>query len=497
MKQIRYIVLGLLTSMTVTFTGCSSDYLDTMPTDKVPEEIAASSLQNLYVNLNGIHRKMVAQDSESQGMGGEPGFAICREALGDDMTWESLSWHQTLLQWVAHRNEKDGYDYRTWRIYYGWILNANFILQNVDEFKNHEDQQLYRAVKGEALCFRAFSHFMLVQTYGKRYQAGTTNSQLGVPYRMTPTLEPMARNTVEECYTNINKDLDEAIVLLEGYEAKDINHFTSKVVMGIKARVALAQQDYATAADLSDKAIKLAEKSGQMLMNKEQLMNGFADITTDTKEALWAAMTQADQTVYFYSFYAYMSWNFNASAVRSGIKAINNLTYDKMSETDLRRQWWDPSGKAEVPNSSFIQIPYQNRKFTARSMSNAVGDYAFMRLAELYLMKAEALAHLGKTAEAQDVLTAFALTRDPEYKAKGNAGAALVEEIMTQRRIELWGEGFRWFDLKRLDLAMDRTGSNFDDSFCNILQVPAGDARWQYAIPKEELDANPLMVRNE
>jgi hypothetical protein len=86
-----------------------------------------------------------------------------------------------------------------------------------------------------------------------------------------------------------------------------------------------------------------------------------------------------------------------------------------------------------------------------------------MRLAEMYLTKAEALAHLGKTAEAQEVLTAFAVTRDPSYVSKGNTGDALVQEILTQRRIELWGEGFRWYDLKRLNLPMERTGKQLQD----------------------------------
>lgn len=498
MKKIKkYIALGLLASMSFTFNGCSSDYLETAPTNKVPEDEGTNSLKNLYAILNGIHRKMVSQDSGSQGLGGEPGFGICREALGDDMTWESQSWHQTLLQWVGHYSETNSYNYRVWRVYYGWVLNANFILGSVDEYKDDVDQQLYKTVKGEALCFRAFSHFMLVQMYAKRYQAGDANSQPGVPYRISPTLEPMARNTVAECYANINKDLDDAITLLKGYEAKDINHFTEKVVLGLKARVALAQQDYKTAADAAGQAIQIAEKEGHSLMKDEkQLMHGFSNITTETTEAVWAAMTLADQTVYFYSFYAYMSWNFNATAVRTGIKAINKLTYEKMSTTDLRRKWWDPTGKASVPSSSFTRIPYQNRKFAARSTSDAVGDYAFMRMAELYLINAEALARQGKNTEAQQVLTAFATTRDPQYKSKGNTGEALIEEIMTQRRIELWGEGFRWLDLKRLNLPLDRTNSNFDESFCRVLTVPAGDPLWQYAIPKEERDANPLMEKN-
>ena len=171
-------------------------------------------------------------------------------------------------------------------------------------------------------------------------------------------------------------------------------------------------------------------------MTGSQLNCGFANITTDTKEAMYAAMTPDDKTVYFYSYYAYMSWNFNSSAIRQGVKCINVDAYETMSETDLRRAWWDPTGEASVPSSSYAKNAYQNRKFTARSTADAVGDVAFMRLAEMYLTQAEALARAGKDSEAQAVFTKFQITRDPSYVSKGNIGDALAEEIMNSRRVE-------------------------------------------------------------
>jgi hypothetical protein len=483
--------------------GCSADYLETGPTDQTSETTVYASIENLKMALNGIHRKMVSQDGSSQGMGGEPGYIICREALGDDMTWYSSgTWHKDQLGWITHRNANSSYNYFPWRYYYRWILNANFILENIDPFEStHPD--VHHGLKGEALCFRAFAHFNMVQMYAKRYQAGAANDQPGIPYRRSSEAVEAARNTVAEVYAGINEDLDLAIQLLEGYKpeasasADRRNHFTQETAYGLKARVALAQQDYATAATAADNALQLAAKQGYALMKGDELFHGFATITTSTKEALWAAMTKSDQTIYFYSFYAYMSWNFGAAAIRSGVKSIGLGTYELMSATDLRRQWWDPTASEDdLPGTNYTAYPGQNRKFRANAVGDAVGDYAFMRIAELYLVKAEALARQGKDAEAQAVLTEFALTRDPEYKAS-NTGAALIEEIMTHRRIELWGEGFRWYDLKRLNLPVNRVGSNWNVAFCRVLEVPAGDIRWQYAIPQEELDANSLMTTNE
>jgi hypothetical protein len=95
------------------------------------------------------------------------------------------------------------------------------------------------------------------------------------------------------------------------------------------------------------------------------------------------------------------------------------------------------------------------------------------------------------------VLYDLVITRDPEYQLSTNTGAALIEEIMTHRRIELWGEGFRWLDLKRLNLPLDRTGSNHDASVAIKMEEPAGTNLWQYLITRDEINANANMVQNE
>ena len=88
------------------------------------------------------------------------------------------------------------------------------------------------------------------------------------------------------------------------------------------------------------------------------------------------------------------------------------------------------------------------------------------------------------------------VNRDTAYTTTTNTGAALIEEIMDSRRIELWGEGFRWFDLKRLNLPIHRGGSNYDIAFCGFLDKAQGEKGWMFEIPKEETDFNPLMEKN-
>ncbi len=495
-KSFKHIAMGLLLTGSLIGTGCSSDYMDTIPTENVSLITVSSSLDNLYLALNGIHRKMVSQDLSNQGLGGEPGFIIGREALADDLTWDTQTWHQGFLNWSYPTNPTSSYVSGEWETYYKFILNANNILDMLETNFAGSDDPLAAHIKGECLAIRAWSHFNLVQYYAKPYRNGQENSQLGVPYRTSPVIEPMARGTVEEVYAKINADLDEALALLADYEPNDRNHYSKASVYGLKARVLLTQQKYADAATAAVNAITEAEADGCKIMSQSELMNGFTNISSATKETMYAAMTQNDQTVYFYSFYAYMSWNFNSSSIRTGIKCISQSTYDLMSPTDLRRQWWDPTGEAAVPASSYNQRPYQNRKFTARSTADAVGDFAFMRISEMYLIAAEAFARSNQDAKAKQYLQALLAERDPEYKDLGNTGAKLADEIMTHRRIELWGEGFRWFDLKRLGLPLDRKGSNFDESFCGFLHKDTDADGWIFEIPKKETDFNPLIEKN-
>jgi hypothetical protein len=91
-----------------------------------------------------------------------------------------------------------------------------------------------------------------------------------------------------------------------------------------------------------------------------------------------------------------------------------------------------------------------------------------------------------------------AISRDPEYKKSTNTGQALVEEIWWQRRMELWGEGFRFYDLKRTGSRLDRTGGNHNSTFTNgLMTVEPSDLRWQLPIPQEEINrSNGIVVQN-
>jgi hypothetical protein len=487
----KYIKQLLLAISVVTLASCSDDFLDKKPTEFVDYEAATKTTENLMTTLNGIHRSLYVRYESNQNENGLGGLMQQMDIAGDDVIFPvSNGYFLQVYNWNGMANEA-AQDIRfPYRTYYRIIRNANTIINATDAAVGPEEDK--KIVKGQALLYRAFAHYQLVQIYGKRYVNGTTNTQLGVPVVLTVGNEAFARSTVEEVYTQINKDLDEANVLLVGFSKLNNSHLDLKVAQGLKARVALTQGNWAIAADYAAKA-----KAGRTLMNAAEYVKGFNDF--NNVEWMWGSHINEVQTDYFGNFGAYMSRNYNSTVIRSCPKAINSKLYNLIPTTDVRSTLFDKTGKHTALNlpSTYTKFPYTSQKFLSISTGDSRCDVPYMRVAEMYLIEAEAKARLG-LADANTVLFTLVKSRNPSYVLSVNTGQALVDEIWFQRRIELWGEGFRFYDLKRTNSALDRTGANHDSGLTNgVMSVPATDKRWQWLIPRAEINANPLVVQNE
>jgi len=499
MKRAKYNIL-IMAALAILLGSCEKSYLDTVPTDQVSSESAFTTTTNAMQALNGIHRMMFQQHNSRQDQSGEGGINIYRDMMGEDLvcTAAGNGWHNNVYKWLDHRNIQSAADYAPWYLYYRFTANANMIINNIDNAVGPEAEK--NIIKGQALVYRAWSHFNLVQLYAKRYVKGAQNTQLGVPLMLTNNIDGQPRNTVEEVYAQVLTDLDEAIVLLQDYNRANKSHMNAAVAKGIKARVALAKQDYVNAAAWAADA-----RAGLPLMSTAQYTTGFNDYTNP--EWMWGSHVIPDQTTYFYSFFAYMSRNFSSTNIRGNPKAINSLLYDNpiFTDTDVRKANFDPTGQHATLNpplpSNFTRFPYTNQKFLAAGGADSRGDVVYMRVAEMYLIEAEAYARMG--GHDDEALAALNTLREARETVPGNyvpsinTGQDLIDEIMLNRRLELWGEGFRFTDLKRLDQALDRTGANHQINLCVEMTIPAGDTRWQWLIPKQEMDANPEMVQNE
>lgn len=502
MKTSKITKIFLVCSLIIGLSACADSYLDTQPSSSIGEASATSTLNNLDLILNGIH-SFNYQDYQTNGYTGEQSLHIVRDMLGEDVINSTTGngWYISETRWLGHRNERSWLAFVPWNLYYKIILNANGILSKIDNPDLKGDQSQKDRIKAEALTLRAWAHFELVQLYGKRYDATVQNTQLGVVIRDEVSTSEKPRATVEETYKFINDDLDKAITLFKSSSLNVKYRVTATTANGIKARVALVQQHWADAAKYANDAITLAGTNGIKLQSGIGLLTGFNSLSGNS-EWMWAYTQTTDQNLGYAHFLAYMSWNFNSSNIRTNPKIINKDLYEKMSATDVRRNWWDPTGKKWKVGikeyASYASKPYENHKFESVAQSNSSGDILLMRIGEMYYIAAEAYARDSKTAEAQEILRKIMVTRDPSYVLSINTGEALIDEILTNRRVDLWGEGFRFLDLKRLNQNLDRKkATNTPPSVSVIMQVPAGDKQWQFLITQDEINSNPNVIQNE
>lgn len=496
MKKIFALIAGFV--LVAGLASCNKDFLETSPTDAYAQDFVMSSTDNIEAALNGMHKAMVSQYFSRQNIGGIPSFQIAMDCFGEDLVFPAAGngwWTNTgEVKWTNNRNPDSWVVYYPFTISYKMISNANMILDYVDEATGPDPQK--EMLKGQALAYRAYFYFWLVQLYADRYDPATAATAPAVPLVTTTlesTMKPIA--TVEKVYEQITGDLDRAILYLD--PANAYTAYTSKcdidraVALGIRARVALVMGDWPKAKQCADDAIAAAQAAGRSLMSATDYTDGFNDCRNP--EWMWGFTMIDDQSLYFYGYMAYMSWNFNSTNVRSAPKCINSQLYDAIPDTDVRKGLFDPTGTAwTMPSSSYQRFPYMNRKFAVKNPSSSVADANFMRLGEMYLIAAEAAAK--STGDAAQYLYDLNVTRDPSYTKSTATGDDLLEEIYLYRRIELWGEGHRFLDLKRLNQALDRTGANHVVAVSQVMTLPADDVKWKYAIPREEIDANDFIT---
>lgn len=223
--------------------------------------------------------------------------------------------------------------------------------------------------------------------------------------------------------------------------------------------------------------------------------SGFNNITNS--EWMWGSRQIDDHSTFFYSYFSSIGSNFNSTFTRTQPKAINGTLWEAIPQKDVRKRMWDKTGvNVPIPPGGFI-APYQSQKFLAASATSSNGNVPYMRAAEMYLIEAEARARQGQDIPARAALFTLVKRRNPDYTLSANSGLVLIEEIMFNRRIELWGEGFRFTDLKRTNSPLNRNGiPNHNPSIAIIFDVPAGDVRWEWLFHQDEINTNKALVQN-
>ena len=174
MKKIRIYILALVAGLLVLSTSCSKDFLETRPTDQLAAGDVFSSLTGAWGAINGVHRSMYIQYNSVQAHGGMDGMLRYIDFMGTDVLFNTTAngWYLGTYRWVDHRNERSN-QVLYWTNIYRLISNVNQIINNIDNVTGSEAEK--RHIKGQALAYRAWAHFMLVQLYADRFVPGAAN----------------------------------------------------------------------------------------------------------------------------------------------------------------------------------------------------------------------------------------------------------------------------------------------------------------------------------
>ena len=491
MKFTKYIAASMIAL--AGFTSCSESFLDTEYTEYLDQEAAGEAAgKNPDVFLNGMWSWMVTYSQTGSGSHDDFGYMGSLHAtdmMAEDVVMASSHWfnydHQLDNHQEAYRRTRCH-----WLNYYTMIAKSNEIISLYPNGGETVDQ---KGLIGQAQAIRGLAYLHLIQLYQFATAAdGSVNASApGVPLVLTTadgkTEEELAelqgRNTVGEVMAQIELDLTNAVTNLEaGYERPSKNYIDASVANGILARYYLLANKWQDAANAANKA-----RQGYPMMKADAngLYDGF--VTTGNSEWMWGfAHTTETQTTYA-SFFSMIS---NIAPGYAGIgyapRLIDARLYSQIPDTDARKAWFNgPEGAKQA--TAAASKPYANVKFGHKS--DWTENYMYMRAAEMVLIEAEAYAHMGNGAKAAEVLKVLMAERQPDW----NEASVTVDDIHLQRRIELWGEGFAYYDLKRLNKGIDRTyeGNNYMPSY-NIA-VPARDTRWYYQIPLSEIQENDMI----
>jgi len=489
MKRIKIFVNVLLLAAAV--VSCKKDYLETRPSDAVTQQEILGTTSKISSTLDAAYKTFFAFSPGGSGRHddyGQRSWDLSSDLMGTDMVVHTAGygWYNASYQYTEWQvPTADRHSDMAWFYYYNIIKQANTILKVIDGASGPQTER--EKFKGEALGMRAYAYYFLINYYQQTYK-GNENKP-GVILQLDPSdFAGKTRATVQQVYDQIIADLTQAETLLTGKSRVDKVHIDVSVVRGLRARVALLMEDWATAAAKANQA-----RQGYTLMSAATYPARSSFSSIFNSEWMWGSFIPSDQSTIYASFFSHIDITNQGYAYLGSQKKITKALYDLIPAGDARKNVFKTPGTGTSTNPDYNQL-----KFQVPTPGNWAADYVYMRNAEMYLIEAEALARQGQDAQARTVIESLVQARYPAYSAASFSGAALVNEILLQRRIELWGEGFSLIDIKRLKLGLNRpTGPgnhgspNFDPS---VYILPAGDPKFLMRIPQKELDSNPALT---
>ena len=481
---------------------------------------------NGMFTLMGKRRSVFPSSSRADDFG-FIAMAISQDAEGADFVYPNrgYNWFSVCGQ-LTSRTPSYANPFIRYSMPYQQIRVANVIIgKNVDNEAQLDDEGFVSTLKpvvinqiAQCLAIRAFDYMSLAPYFQFSYAAGAKEEPC-VPLVTTSTKDfgNNPRVSVETIYNLVIKDLTWAINHLDETR-KSKMYINKNVALGLRARAYLATEQWALAAADA----KAAQEGFTPASIAEVSTPSFYNIAD--KNWIWGYDMTPEISDGQYNTWPSWLGSFSAKAYACGTQCyaqINKILYDKIDDTDVRKGWWvdanlhspllktvtwagvsgDDIATLKIDDVKEPYLPYTNVKFGAFTYPTTTNeeDYPFMRVEEMILIEVEGLAKSGKETEARTLLENFVKTyRNPSYVIPEASVRSFADEIWFQRRVELWGEGFAWSDIMRLNKPLVRfhkdAASNCPDAF--KFNLPAKDPWMLMRFPQDETNYNLGVVNN-
>jgi starch-binding outer membrane protein, SusD/RagB family len=460
----RYINI-LFMSFALTMFSCQ-DILDKEPAQSLSVEESLADYESLVTALLGAYDGLQVTNYYGRNY-------LVNPEIGGDNVYLTIDNSNRFV--ANYRYDLDPNTTQTgfWNQAYSIILRVNNIILAVDNVPDGTQAEKDQ-VMGEALTIRALAHFDLSRVFSAPYAEGT-GADTGIPIMLEPNIGTPPRNTLSEVYDRIKLDLTQAIGLLN----EDVGPFriTANAAKALLARVYLYEGDNANAEAMATDVIN---NGGYSLHDGTDL--AFFYSTSGNDEEIFSLNQRPEETR--------GSNNLGQIYNPSGYGDIR-VTTDiiNMYEAGDERGLSPPSGADLIYLNSDGE--YYNGKFLGESGVPGLTSFKILRLAEMYLIRAEARA---KTSDFAGATSDVNVIRNRAGLADFS-GTVTLQDVLDEKNREFAFEGHRTFDLWRNGLPLVRIQANTGLEVSAPAFIAANSFLRVYPIPQRELDTNPEITQ--
>lgn len=485
--------------LAASLSSCVNDWLDVAPSDGTDADAALTSSSDLDAARTGMY-KALKGNSSLVDYYGQQFFVYGDVHAGDDYQYNNIGGsNRASFYYDMNYQTASEFTSSTWKSPYIVIGRANRIiaaaeggaLSDAAEAKATIDQ--YAA---EAKVLRALAHFDLVRIYGKPYTEDQ-GASLGVPL-VTGVLESNAkpaRSTVAEVYTQVVKDLTEAIssnALATETEPGYVSVWGAKAIL---SRVYLNMGDYANALSVAEDIIK---NSGAALWTRDQYLKAWDASTPNESEFLFRLNVAGSTDSNDLNGIGNLQQRDGYKEMVATKKFVDMLTSDPK---DVRNDMFLPATAAKEVKTYGTNKVYLNKLRGQGGNLRNVTIVPIIRLSEVYLTAAECAFRNNDKTKAVEYLNDLVKNRTTTVASLATVDNITLERILIERRKELIGEGQRYFDALRNNETITRYTSEADKGWHKTLSKDAQSFNRDYfkaiaAIPQAEINANPNIKQN-